>query len=72
MPGDYTGRMERVVRVFDSHAEAEKADHAYYAAMSPHERVELMLLLVSRYREGLGEAGSRFERVCRVARLSEG
>ena len=64
--------MDRVVRVFDSHAEAEAADDLYYAAMSPQARLDLMLLLVERYREGLGEAASRFERVCRTAPLSEG
>ena len=64
--------MDRVVRVFDSQVEAEAADDAFYAAMSPQARLDLMLLLVARYREGLGEAASRFERVCRVTHLPKG
>ena len=67
----YTPRMERVVRIFNSHAEAEAADRAFYAAMSPQERLDMLLPMQERYRESLGDAGSRFERTCRIVPLSK-
>jgi hypothetical protein len=62
--------MERVVRIFESHAEAAEADRAFYRSLSPQQRLDLQLDLIARYREGLGEAAARFERVCRVVSLS--
>ena len=63
--------MEPIIRVFDSHDEADQADRDFYASLSPQERVELLLELVARYRESFGEAGERFERVYRVIELSQ-
>jgi len=63
--------MELVVTIFGSHAEAEAADRAALAALSPQERLDTLLRMVERQREGLGVAASRFERTCRVAPLSE-
>lgn len=68
-PG-YTVAVERVVRIFDSFAEAEAADRALYAAMTPQERLDLALLLIERYREGLGEAAQRLERTARIVPLA--
>ena len=53
--------MERVVRVFDRHSDAEAADRAYYASLPPQERLNLLQTFMERYRAGLGEAarGSR-------------
>jgi len=64
--------MERIVTVFESHEAAERADRAAraaLAAMSPQARLDLLLQMIRRYREGLGEPASRFERVCRVSAL---
>ena len=61
--------MDRVVTIFESHAAAERADRAAIAAMTPEARLDLLLQMVRRYREGLGEPASRFERVCRVSGL---
>ena len=55
--------------VFESHDAAERADRAALAAMSPQARLDLLLQMIRRYREGLGEPASRFERVCRVSDL---
>jgi hypothetical protein len=62
--------MQRIVRVFQSFEEAEKADEQYYASLTPNERLEILLELVRRQRESLGEAAARFERVYRVVELS--
>ena len=61
--------MKRVVRTFDSFADAERAEDAYYAALSPAERVAILLKIVAAYREGLGEAAAGFARVHRVVDL---
>jgi hypothetical protein len=63
--------MEKVIRVFANHAEADAAERAFFAKLSPQERLDLALDLAARYREGFGEAAERFERVCRVIPLSE-
>jgi hypothetical protein len=62
--------MERTLRVFESVKEAEHADAAYYASLSPQERVDLLLELNRRYRESTGETSERLERVYRVAELA--
>lgn len=59
------------MQVFRSHAEADRAEADYYASLNPIERVEMLLELVARHRESLGEAASRFERVCTVVERSQ-
>ena len=62
--------MRDVLRVFSSFREAEEADRAFYASLSPQERLEMLLDLVARQRESMGEAAQRLERVYRVVELS--
>jgi len=62
--------MEPLLAVFDSFAEADRADVEYYAALRPEERLEILLDLIARYRESLGEAAQGFERVHRVTELA--
>jgi hypothetical protein len=64
--------MERVVRIFDRFEDADAAEAASYAALSSTERLDVLLDLIARYRESLGEAAARFERVHRVVELSRG
>jgi hypothetical protein len=61
---------QREVRVFSSFADADEADDEAYAALSPAERVDVLLELIAAHREGAGEATSRFERIYRVTDLS--
>jgi hypothetical protein len=63
--------MEREIRVFRTFADADQAEDAYHASLSPQERVDLLLDLIARYQESLGEAASRLERVGRVVPLAE-
>jgi hypothetical protein len=44
-------RVERTVRIFDSHIAAELADQRA-AAMAPQARLDLLLQMIRRYREG--------------------
>ena len=63
--------MEKVLKVFSSLEEADRADDEYYASLSPQQRVDVLLDLIACYRESLGETSQRLERVCRVVELSE-
>lgn len=64
--------MERAVRKFTTHAEADEADRHYYQSLTSQERMEIMLELVRRYQEGFGdESARRLKRVYRVVKLGE-
>lgn len=63
--------MDKIVSVFNSFEDADRADDEYYASLSPQQRVDLLLDLIAAYRESLGETGQRLERVYRVVQLSE-
>ena len=67
----FSRAMERVLNVFNSFEAADRADDEYYASLTPQERVNILLDMIAAYRESLGEAGQRFERVYRVVKLSE-
>jgi hypothetical protein len=62
--------MERVFRVFDSFVDADRADDTYYASLTPQERVELLLQIISQHRESSGDAAKGLERVYRIVELS--
>jgi hypothetical protein len=62
--------MRDVLRVFSNFREAEEADRALYASLSPQERLDILLELVGRQRESMGETAERLERVYRVVELS--
>jgi hypothetical protein len=63
--------MEKEIRSFGSMADADDADVAYYASLTPEERLELLLELIARYSEAQGEAAKGFARVHRVIELGE-
>ena len=58
--------MERVIRIFPSHDEADKADRDELSAMSQQERLDRALLLMARYRESYGDHGQGLARVARI------
>ena len=51
------GLRETELRTFSSFEQAEDADRAYYSSLSPQQRVDLVLDIVARHRESMGEAG---------------
>jgi hypothetical protein len=63
--------MMKEVRVYSGFEAADAGDRAYYASLTPAERVDILLDIVLHYRESLGEAASRFERVHRTIELSQ-
>jgi hypothetical protein len=60
----------RTARVFSSFEAAAQADIEYYAALTPEECLDIQLDIIAAYRESMGEAAQRFERVCRITELS--
>jgi hypothetical protein len=59
--------MEKVVRVFHGHAEADEADALYDAQLSPEERIRITIELRDRRHPDAAEQG--LERVCRIVEL---
>ncbi len=59
--------MERVIRKFATFEEAEAADRAYYRALTPGERLAIMLDMI--YPEGGDAASAGFERAYRIVKL---
>jgi len=59
--------MEKVVRIFRSHAEADAADALYDAQLSPEERIRIAIELRDRRHPDAAQQG--LERVCRVVKL---
>jgi hypothetical protein len=57
------------VRKFATFEDAEAADRAYYQALTPAERLSIMLDLI--YPEGGDAAAAGFERVYRIVKLGE-
>ena len=65
--------MEKAVRIFDSFAESDEADKAYYHSLSPKERLDILLELNRRcWDEADAETGPRLARVYRIIELSPG
>ena len=56
--------MEKVVRKFKTHAEADRADREYYRTLTPGQRVDILLQLIDDY---YGPQ-HRLERVCRITK----
>lgn len=63
--------MKRFGQKFDSFEEAERAEDLYYKSLSPDERVNLLLELISQYRKAFDGTPEGFERVFRVTTLEE-
>ncbi|MBK9263853.1 MAG: hypothetical protein IPM54_29120 [Polyangiaceae bacterium] len=63
--------MDRSIQVFRSFEEADEADVAYYAGLTPQERLDILLNLIANYQESLGEAATRFERIYQVVELEQ-
>lgn len=63
--------MQRVIRVFNSLEEAEKADRVLYQSLSPSQRLEILLTLVDRHQPNTSdEAGTGLKRVYQVTKRS--
>ncbi len=59
--------MQKIVKVFHSHAEAEKADREFYRSLTSRERLDILLTLVARHKKAeQNETRTGLERVYRV------
>jgi len=61
--------MDKVVRVFRSFPESERADKHYYLSLSPEQRMEILSELIQQGQSD--EAKQGFERVYRIVKLKE-
>jgi hypothetical protein len=61
--------VEQVVHKFTTFEEAEEADRAYYRALTPAERLSIMIDMI--YPEGGDAASARFERVYRIVKFED-
>jgi len=66
----YSLGMHRTIRRFNSLSEADAAEDEYYGALTPEQRLDLLLDLIEMYRSDQGEVAERFERVYRIDELS--
>jgi len=60
--------IERVVRKYSSFEEADAADRAYYAQLTPAERLNILLEIIQRYRESI-HAPEGVARVYRIVKF---
>ena len=63
--------MKKELKMFSSHQEADAADTAYYASITPAARLEILFELIDRHRKATGHDSEGFARVCRVIELSQ-
>jgi hypothetical protein len=64
--------MKRTVAIFNSVADADKAEDEYYASLSHDERMEIFLeLLGTANGWHTDDASERLERVCRIVKFEE-
>jgi hypothetical protein len=62
--------MEKVVKVLKSFEESDAEDRAYYQSLTPHQRIEILLELNSRWpRRGNDEATEGLARVYRIVKF---
>ena len=57
--------MEKVVRKYKTHEDAERADREFYRSLTPRQRVEMALQII----DDFYGTEHRLERVCRVTKL---
>ena len=65
--GGYNTSVERTIRVFPSIKDAEAADAAHDAALTPEQRLAILIELRDRHHPDATE--QRLERVCQVVEL---
>ena len=58
-------------RTFENFEDVDRAGHAFWAAIPPQQRLDLMLELNARHWERLGYPLTHFERVIRITRRGE-
>jgi len=66
-PRGKMGLVKRVWAEFASHEDARRSDLAYYRRLSPQQRLDILLELITSFQEDA--SSQRLERVCRVSQL---
>jgi hypothetical protein len=68
----YTGGVERTLQIFDTFEDADLADRAFYASLSPQERLDLLLELIASHDGHEDQDQQGLARVHRVTDLAQG
>ncbi len=63
------GFLERTVRKFSSHEDADRKERRYYRSLTPRQRLEILLELVEAGQEEKHAARGGLARVYRIAEL---
>ena len=58
--------MERVLRVFQSQEEADRAERAYFRSLTPQQRLDILLEIVDRHRRSRPPDEQEFKKAYRV------
>ena len=61
--------MRKLVRKFETHNEADRAEHEYYRSLTPEQRMDILFQLVEESSDGASEG---FKRVYRIVKLDKG
>ena len=62
--------VEKVVRVFNSHAEAEAANLEFYRRLTPEQRLRILFQIIADHEGGTDASQRRLQRVCRIVKRS--
>ena len=63
------GLVEHAWAEFASHEDALRSNLAYYRRLSPQQRLDILLELITSFRKEEDASSQRLERVCRVSQL---
>lgn len=61
--------MEKTLKIFKSFSDVEKEGKEYYRALSPQQRIEILLTLIAPHQRA-NEATEGFKRVYRIVKRS--
>jgi hypothetical protein len=65
--------MRKIAKVVKTFEESDRADGDYYQSVTPHQRLEILWEMNSRWQGRSGdETSDGIERVCRIVRFSRG
>lgn len=64
--------MQKIVRVYKSHEEAEAADLDYYRKLTPEQRLRILLKIIADHHGSEYAPPSRLQRVCQITQRGRG
>ena len=62
----YNATMEKVVRAYDPHQEAEAADLEYHRKLTPEQRLRILFQIIADHEGGTDASKGRVQKVVRI------